>query len=383
MPLRSSNRSKENIKAEADRLGFSLFGATTPRRPEHFDVYQAWVEAGLHGEMAYLATQRALTAREDPLEILPQCRTILCLAFPYRPYSLVTAEGFEVAAYAVGQDYHEIIPPRLQNLAAFIQKETGAQVTQRVYTDTGPLLERDLAARAGLGWQGKNTCLIHPRQGSCFFLAELLLSIELEPDPPFTADHCGTCRRCVEACPTGCILPDRTIDARRCISYLTIELKQAIPSDLRPAIGGHIFGCDICQQVCPWNRDKNKHNPIDAALTPADHWQAHRIADEFKLNAQGFNQKFRNSPLQRAKRRGYLRNLAVAAGNLADPVNVVPLAGALQTEAEPLVRQHAAWALGRIETPAAGQALSKALHHEQEASVRQEIEAALSGSQSC
>lgn len=378
MPLRYNNQTKHNIQAEAHRLGFSLFGVTTPARAEHFDAYKNWINAQNHGEMTYLATDRALSAREDPREVLPECRSILCLAMPYTPHSLTTGQGCSIAAYAVGQDYHEIILPRLQSLAQFIAKETHTEVIQRGYTDTGPIMERDLACRAGLGWQGKNSCLIHPRMGSYFFLAELLISTELEPDLPFQSDHCGTCQRCIEACPTGCILPNRTIDARRCISYLTIELKQAIPSELRPAIGSHIFGCDICQQVCPWNREKNQNAQVDPVFTPAGHWQNHTIADEFKLDAQGFNHKFRNSPIQRTKRRGYLRNLTVAAGNLADPANVAPLSEVLKNEAESLVRQHAAWALGRIGTASAVQVLKNALRNEQDPGVFSEIECALS-----
>ena len=159
-----------------------------------------------------------------------------------------------IAAYARGHDYHMVIPERLKKLGAFIETQVGSALSYRYYTDTGPLLERDLAQRAGLGWIGKNTCLINPRFGSYFLLAEILLGIELEPDTPFTADRCGTCSRCISACPTGCILPDRTIDARRCLSYLTIENKDEIPLDLRPKLGNRVFGCDICQQVCPWNR---------------------------------------------------------------------------------------------------------------------------------
>ena len=159
-----------------------------------------------------------------------------------------------VAAYAWGDDYHDTLPKKLQELAAFIEEQAGQPVANRFYTDTGPLLERELAQRAGLGWIGKNTHLINPKAGSFFLLAEILLDLELEPDPPFTSDHCGTCTRCIQACPTGCILPNRTIDARRCLSYLTIELKDDIPADLRPTLGNWVFGCDLCQMVCPWNR---------------------------------------------------------------------------------------------------------------------------------
>jgi epoxyqueuosine reductase len=281
-----------------------------------------------------------------------------------------------VAAYAWGDDYHAVIPPRLEQLAEFIERETGRPVPHRAYTDTGPLLERDLAQRAGLGWIGKNTCLIHPRLGSCFFLAELLLAIELEPDPPFLADRCGSCTRCLQACPTGCILPDRTLDAARCISYLTIELKGAVPPELRPQLGDWVFGCDVCQQVCPWNERFAQASDLQE-FDPRPGVPAPDLIEELRLSQEDFSRKFRRSPLKRARRRGYLRNLAVALGNSADPFAVPALARALEDEAEPLVRAHAAWALGQIGGPQALAALEQASHAESDPQVLAEIRAAL------
>ncbi len=246
------------VKAEAYRLGFRLVGVTTPDPPPHLAVFENWLSEGKHGEMAYLAEPRSRERRGDPRQILPQCQSILVLGMPY-PASLagpVKGKGVvgQMASYAMGMDYHEVIPPRLKALVLFMECQTGKEIPNRWYTDTGPVMERDLAQRAGLGWIGKNTCLIHPAEGSYFFLSEILLGIELVVDAPFLADRCGTCTRCLEACPTGCIMPDRTLDARRCISYLTIELKGSIPPALRPLIGEWAFGCDVCQQVCPWNR---------------------------------------------------------------------------------------------------------------------------------
>jgi epoxyqueuosine reductase len=227
---------KTAILAEARRLGFVLAGVTTPDPPEHFSTFAAWLRAGRHGEMAYLASERSLARRADPRQVLPECRSILVLGTPYSappPAEAAQAGRGRVAAYAWGDDYHDVLAGRLQALVAFIEAQAGQHVPNRWYTDTGPLLERDLAQRAGLGWIGKNTCLIHPRLGSYFLLAEVLLGLELEPDPAWLPDRCGSCRRCIQACPTGCILPDRTLDARRCISYLTIELKGPIPEELR------------------------------------------------------------------------------------------------------------------------------------------------------
>jgi epoxyqueuosine reductase len=281
-----------------------------------------------------------------------------------------------VAAYAWGEDYHEILADRLRRLVAFIEATTGAAVLNRWYSDTGPVLERDLAQRAGLGWIGKNTCLIHPTQGSYFLLAEILLAIELEPDPPFPHDRCGSCTRCLVACPTGCILPDRTIDARRCISYLTIELKGAIPSELRSQMGDWVFGCDICQQVCPWNlRFASGHG--DPAFAQRPGVPCPDLLAELKLSPEQFNLKFKRSSVKRAKRRGYLRNIAIALGNLGDATAIPALAETMASELEPLVRMHAAWALGRLGGEAARRALQHAAQIESDEAVLSEIQTAL------
>jgi epoxyqueuosine reductase len=215
-------------------------------------------------------------------------------------------------------------------------------VKNRWYTDTGPILERDLAQRAGIGWIGKNTCLIHPQHGSYFLLSEIFLDLDLEPDPPFVTDHCGTCRRCIEACPTDCILPDRTIDATRCISYLTIELKGEIPVELRDKMGNWVFGCDICQRVCPWNRFAGTG---DAAFEERETYPS--LTEEMELSPQEFNRRFKGSPVKRAKRRGYLRNVAVALGNTGDRHALPVLQNALSDE-DGLVREHATWAIEKI-----------------------------------
>jgi epoxyqueuosine reductase len=371
---------KETIQAEAFNLGFSLVGITSLAPPRHLDVYQRWIERGRHGAMAYLSNDNALQRRANPASILPQGRSVILLGTAYMPATLFPParpdSGYgRVAAYASGVDYHQWIPDRLEKLAARLEEILGHPILRRGYTDTGPILERELGQRAGLGWIGKNTCLISPRHGSFFFLSELFVDQELEADAPITTDHCGSCRRCIEACPTGCILPDRTLDASRCISYLTIENKGPIPPDLRPQVGNWVFGCDVCQMVCPWNLRFAK--PGEPALTPRPEVAAPRLKDELLLSPQQFNQKFKNSPVQRARRRGYLRNVAVALGNAADPDTIPPLRQTLQEEPEPLVRGHAAWALGRIGTPAAWQALEAAARQETDAAVRQEIQSSL------
>ena len=283
--------------------------------------------------MDYLASERARTCRRDPHLILPECRSILILGVRYPDPKTAKFEEKagptgRVAAYAWGRDYHLVLPQRLKALVGFIEQKVGAPVSHRWYTDTGPILERDLAQRAGLGWIGKNTCLINPKLGSYFLLAEILLGIDLEPDPPFTADRCGTCTRCIEACPTHCILPDRTLDARRCISYLTIENKGEIPSDLRPQMGNWTFGCDVCQLVCPWNRFASKE--YDQSFTPYPGLPNPDLIADLMLTPQEFNQKFKDNPVQRARRAGYLRNTAIALGNSGSTAGIPALEDALQ-----------------------------------------------------
>lgn len=370
------------IKAEAARLGFPFSGVTAPAPPPHLKVFQEWVAAGHHAGMEYLASERSLDRRADPRCVLPTAASILSLAMPYSPdrgpASLSDALAGRVASYAWGMDYHEIIPARLNELADRISDQIGRPVSRLAYTDTGPILERDLAQRAGLGWAGKNSCLIHPYHGSFFFLAELFLDIELEPDEPFDVDRCGSCRRCIEACPTGCIRDDRTLDSGRCISYLTIENKGPIPAELRPRIGNWIFGCDICQQVCPWNRFSDNQE-VDPAFQPHPAIRMPELLDEAGLDAPRFNQKFQHSPIKRAKRRGYLRNVCIALGNSGRPEALPALTAFLLSDSEALIRGAAAWALACIDPASSRPILEQALRTEPDEMVRQEIRSGLAG----
>ena len=338
---------KQTIQDKAHQLGFSLVGVTTPEPPTHYATFEHCLAQGRHGTMQYLDTERSRTRRADPKQILQECKSILVLATPYSPSPRessqpAAADPGRVAAYAQGADYHDVLPARMQALVQFIEVQVGGPIKNRWYTDTGPILERDLAQRAGLGWIGKNTCLIHPKQGSYFLLSEIFLDLELEPDPPFITDHCGTCTRCIEACPTDCILPDRTLDATRCISYLTIELKADIPIELRDKLGNWIFGCDLCQQVCPWNRFAPEGDPMFKDEKPP-----HSLTEDLMLTPQAFNQRFKRTPLQRPRRRGYLRNVAVALGNIGDRQALPVLQKALNDD-EPMLREHAQWAMNKI-----------------------------------
>lgn len=370
------------VKEQAYRLGFSLVGITTGDPLAHADVFEVWLERGRQGEMSYLNTARSRLCRAHPERILPECRSVLVLGVRYpAPLPVKTTGGSQsalcgkIAAYAWGVDYHEFLPARLQKLIQFIETQAGHAIPNRWYTDTGPILERELAVRAGLGWIGKNTCLINPDKGSYILLAEILLGVELEPDQPFNADRCGTCTRCQKACPTGCILPDRTLDARRCISNLTIELKGSIPPELRPFMDGWVFGCDVCQQVCPWNRFASQ--VVDPAFEHLLASPETDLLEEIALTAQEFNQKYSHSPLRRAKWRGYLRNIAVILGNLRNPAAVAALTRIFAGESDSLLRAHAAWALGQIGNTPARRALQRSAKQESDPSVLMEIEQSL------
>jgi epoxyqueuosine reductase len=334
---------KQAIKEKARQLGFFLAGVTSSEPPPHYSVFESWLNADMHGMMNYLAEDRSRTRRADPKQILPECKSILVLALPYSEFKILKSE-FRIASYALGDDYHDIIPPRLKLIVKFIEEQLGHPVPNRYYTDTGHILERDLAQRAGLGWIGKNSMLINPKAGSTFFLAEILLGIELEPDKTVITDHCGTCTRCLTACPTQCILPNRTLDARRCISYLTIELKDDIPEELRPLMKDWIFGCDVCQQVCPWNRFSAQ---ADSAFEPKIPLPV--LTEDLTLTSAEFNQRFKKSPIKRAKRRGYLRNLAVAIGNNGNETDLPILEQAIHAaHDEPMIREHVKWAMEKV-----------------------------------
>jgi len=348
---------KQIIKDKARQLGFTLAGVTIPEPPPHYNTFENWLAQGHHGTMEYLASERSRVSRANPREIIPECKSILVLATAYsspsgRGMSEGQGEGDitgTIASYAHGADYHDVLPARMKALVQFIEEQVGGPVKNRYYTDTGPILERDLAQRAGIGWIGKNTCLINPKQGSYFFISEILLELELEPDPPFITDHCGTCTRCIEACPTDCILPNRTLDATRCISYLTIELKEDIPVELRDKMGSWVFGCDICQMVCPWNRFAPAGDPVFEMTTPP-----HTLTEELSLTPQAFNQRFKLSPVKRTKRRGYLRNVAVALGNTGD-MHALPILQNAMNDEEPMIREHASWAMDKITSSLSGE----------------------------
>jgi epoxyqueuosine reductase len=372
---------KTELLAEARRMGCDLAGIAAAGPAETRRRYLDWVAAGHAGEMEYMV--RDPERRSDPGVAWPETASILVVGLSYRPSEPtpeIAADPLHgrIASYALGKDYHEVLKGKLRAIRTWVERRTRGEVEGRCYVDTGPVLERDLAARAGLGWFGKNTCILNRRQGSYFFLGALLLNVELPPDGAATA-HCGTCTRCLDVCPTGAFLGPHVLDARRCISYLTIELRGPIPRDLRPLVGNWIFGCDLCQEVCPWNR--KSASATEERFTPRANLRAPELIPLLELTPEGYHDMFRNSAVKRAKRSGLLRNVCVALGNSGDPSAVTSLIRALRHE-EPLVRGHAAWALGRLGGEAAAAALRSALSAEEDAWVHEELTEALGSSSS-
>jgi epoxyqueuosine reductase len=338
---------KDEIKTESKSLGFSHIGFTNPDCPVHFKTFLNWINNGYAAEMEYLRRPDSLAKRNNPKLILPACKSIIVVAMPYTP------PGFEkrdhkfpkIANYAIGEDYHNVIPILLERLVKFIiSKVAPLEVEYRIYTDTGPILEKETAQKAGLGWIGKNSCLIIPGAGSFFFLAEILINLPFEPDSIFENDFCGNCTRCIDSCPTNCILPDRTIDASQCISYLTIENRSAIPEELRYKINDWIFGCDICQQVCPWNIKFSKE-PEPNLFQSSESIQKINILTELSMDESKFKNKYFKSSIYRAKFDGYKRNLLIAAGNHFKPEWVEPIKAIMKNDVNPEIQELAAWVL--------------------------------------
>ena len=350
---------RDRAVSEALAVGFDMAGVITRHDSKHMAHFREWLRSGLHGEMAYLARPDAVRRRADLELTLPGFLSALVVAHSYADDQPATSPADPsraiVGRYARGRDYHHVVSDRLQVLAARLEPLAGRPFRHRAYVDTGPILERELAARAGLGWFGRNTMLIHPRRGSYFFLGVLLTDLSLEASAPFREDHCGTCRRCLDACPTGALLGRDdsgapVMDASRCISYLTIELKGPIPRELRPAIGNRVFGCDICQEVCPWNErfsvpEPEPHYPPRADLdNPSLIGLAMRLLE---MSGKGFQREFRDSPVSRARRNGLLRNVCVALGNWG-AAEAVPVLTRAASDHSELVREHARWALERV-----------------------------------
>lgn len=323
---------RDFIKARVENLGFCLCGFTDASPLQHFDIYQEWIHNEFYGDMNYLASERHLNTRQNPKFLVPWAKTIVVLAWPYQLISPGdNLSCGQIAGYAVGKDYHLFIPQKLTLLIEEMKIFISFPFQSQVFTDSSALLERELAVRAGLGWIGNNSCVINKKFGSAFLLSELILDFDLPIDVPFTGENCGTCNRCIDACPTHCIQENRTIDARDCISTLTIENKGVIPIEKRALLGNHLFGCDICQSVCPWNHAQLISKKENSKYSLAE------MLEELKYRDQQFKEKYAISPILRAKRRGWIRNLCAIIGNLQCTTAVPDLEKLLEIEHDPVI----------------------------------------------
>lgn len=334
---------KTALQAEADRLGFARCRVAPARSSAHGEAFADWLAAGHAGEMARWL-ERGKEKRADPERVLPGARSVVVLAMNYwQGEDKITSNAGRIARYAWGEDYHGFIGEKLRALDGFLQSHGG---TQRPYVDTGPVLERDFAAEAGVGWHGKSTMLIHEELGAWFFLAVILSTLELPPDAP-ARDRCGSCTRCLDACPTGAIVRERPrhLDARRCVSYLTIEHRGPIPEELRPLVGDRIYGCDDCLEACPWNRFARASREAVFQARPGTVGMA--LRDYLALDDGSFRRLFKGSPIKRAKRRGLLRNVCVALGNVGTAEDLPALERAA-ADPDELIAEHARWARAQI-----------------------------------
>ena len=329
------------------KLGFDSCRIARCDAPKHGAEFGSWLRDGAAGEMEWM--ERGEEKRRDPQTVLPGARSVIVFALNYwqgeevRRSQTAATKYPRIARYAWGDDYHEVIESKLKSIDKLLRSYGGRQ---KCYVDTGPVLERDYAAEAGIGWHGKSTMLVDTQLGTWFFLAEILTTLELAPDPP-QRDRCGSCTRCITACPTGAITEPHRLDARRCISYLTIELKGSIPLELRPLIGDRIYGCDDCLDACPWNRfARASHEAAFAARPVVAQMQ---LRDFLRLDEAGFRTLFRRSPIKRIKRRGFLRNVCVALGNVGIETDLAALEYA-KNDPEPLIAEHAAWAIDQIKS---------------------------------
>ena len=360
----------ESLNVFAESLGFDGFGVASPQLDLAGERFGKWLDAGYDGEMSYIG--RGEKKRKNPDLVLEGVKSILCFSTNYytveKDMSYVEhRDTADISVYALNKDYHDTITPRLRQMEEKIQQEFEGCRT-RIYVDTGPILEKPLAQQAGLGWIGKHTNLLTQGRGSWYFLSEILTDVDLPPSQP-ADDHCGTCRSCIDICPTDAIIAPYVLDSKRCISYLTIELKGVIPVEFRKAIGNRIYGCDDCQIVCPWNSY--------AVRTDEPGFQKKqdtlKLIELIQINQEMFSRRFKGSPIKRIKRRGLLRNVAVALGNSGN-TQAIPILLKVLDDEEPLIRAHVVWALGELAGPEVLPAIREKLNNESEKIVLAELE---------
>ncbi|HEX6465122.1 MAG TPA: tRNA epoxyqueuosine(34) reductase QueG [Vicinamibacterales bacterium] len=342
----------EDVKRRADELGFDLCGIAPVDAHRELTFLREWLDRGYAGDMHYL--HRTAARRTDARHVLPSARSVICLATVYntdRPYSTEVADASNalIARYAWGDDYHDVIQRRMDALLEWMREQTGIGFEARAYVDTGPVQERVYAQYAGLGWIGRNTCLINPDLGSWLFLSEIICSLPLEPDPP-AFDQCGTCRLCLDSCPTGALVEPYVLDSTRCLSYLTIELKGSIPLPQREALSNHAYGCDVCQEVCPWNAQPPDADQPASPWLPRAVFDSPTLAELWRTPDSDLRRSLKGSAMARAGLKRLRRNIAVCAGATGDHDALSALRTLDEPScADPLVAEHVQWALGKAD----------------------------------
>lgn len=368
----------EWLKVRGQELGFSMLAITPAQPSTHLAAYLEWVKQGMHGTMTYLARNDRLERRQDLNVIVPNAKSMIIVAYDYLTahvpaYIAEDPTRGRISNYSWGADYHDVLLDKLNELATQLVDRTNAVITHKAYVDTGAIIERSHAEQAGLGFFGKNTMLIHPRHGSFFFLGEIITDLELIYDEPVSMPTCGSCTRCLEACPTDAFPTPYTLDARRCISYLTIEYKGFIERALRPLIGNWVYGCDICQLVCPWQRFAEAKAIAEFSAASMER-VAPPLSELLMLDELAFSERFTGSPIKRIKRERLVRNACIAAGNSQHKEFETQLTPLL-SDSSPLVRGHAAWALGQLHV--GRQSIEEALAVESDTQVINEFHQAL------
>ena len=378
--MQRKERLSKEIKAEAERLGFNFCGICEVHPPLHVEIFSSWISEGMAADLEYLKRNEVLKTRSHPEKVLQKGKSVIVVGMHYSPVvktednSDKSASG-RIASYALHEDYHEIFRRRIRQFTIWLKDESSENVKFRVLVDSSAVPEKELAYFAGLGWIGRNSLLIHPTFGSFCLLGAIFTTLEIEPDSPLEGDICANCRACIDACPTGAINANRTVDARKCISYHTIENKGIVPKDLRERISNRVFGCDTCQIVCPANKGIINNNPQPSSLMQAVPPQVNPF-HVLRLDQKAFDEEYGGTPLDRISLDLFQRNMVLAVGNIGSESQIGLLEKILDNHPSDLVRAHAAWAIGQIGSPKSKRILLKCLRQEANQIVRKEIASA-------
>lgn len=369
------------IKAEADNLGFSFIAFSHVKQTPHFEKFRKWINQGFHGSMGYLSREGTLKARQDPATLLKNAKSMIVFGFQYNLLKKEKPSHSQpvgiIASYATYEDYHTVLKRKARELMTNLGNKVPISFKYRIFVDSAPVMEKDNAFMAGAGWIGRNSLLISPKFGSFLFLGCILTDLEIQPSQPFSRDLCGECQKCIHACPTGCITNHHSINASQCVSYFTIEHKGIVPREMRSKIGNRIFGCDICQNVCPINRTLKNNSQNHQTVLIQEVEAEVNLLEEIELDETAFKEKYGQTPVSRATHKGFKRNLIIALGNSKSSKAIPALEDIMKNESSWLLRLHSAWALCEINTSKSLELVREHLQHESDERVREEIETLL------